>query len=90
MRTGLFTDQSLFLHQAAYFEAADTHAIVLHHCHDAAAARRASALREQLIHPAAQKHPLKINILASAPMCVVTGPGNIEHRTAQFNGLLMA
>lgn len=71
---GLLADQSQFLHQATDLEAANHRTFLAHHAHDAAAAGRAAALDEQVMHATAQRHTLDINTLGALPVCIQAGP----------------
>jgi len=53
MRARLLADQSQFSHQTTYLEAANLLATFLHRRLKAAAAGRASTLREQFVDPTA-------------------------------------
>jgi hypothetical protein len=90
MGVRLFADQVHLAHQLTYLESPDLHAILFHHQHDAPAARSASALRKQLVHAAAQKHPLGIRIPTFPAVGVVARSGYFEYRAQQINRLLSA
>ena len=90
MGAGLFTDQIKLTHQATHFEPTELLTVVPHQRQDAAAARSAATLREQLAHPAAQPKPLDIRRAPSKALGVVTRTGDFKHLAQPINRLMDA
>src|SRR5690606_3598913 len=71
MRARLLADEPKLAHQTPNLETPDRHAILTQHAQNAAAARSATALAEQLVDPATQGHTAHIDAMPPGTMCVV-------------------
>ncbi|MOA49098.1 hypothetical protein D3C78_1719430 [compost metagenome] len=78
MGTGLLADEAQLTHQTSNPKTANHHTLLTHHAHDAAAARRSSAVTEKLVDLATQGYTTSIGSMAADAIVVVARAGYIE------------
>jgi hypothetical protein len=90
MGAGLFADLIKLAHQATHFESTELLTVFTHQRQDAATARRAATLREQLTDATTQSKPFNIGRAAPQALGVVTRASDAKHLAQPINRLMCA